>query len=347
MRDIIDSVRRASPQGGFVKKVNGEWFDVGERARREKTGQQIRDLLHTSYKSSTKAKARTRKSMRGSGERLPPRSASAPKSSSSASASRTSQSSLPARVVTLDSKTRNTEAIQRIAMQSRMLRQNSEPDLSQAAGLQSLQSWNLQGQQQQQQQLPQQQQQLPQQQPQGFPGQMSMTNFMQQQQSSLSLAEQLQLQHQMGQQQNQLLPQQQLMQQGLFNADQQLSQNFGASQQSSFLSNMGSLAQQQQQQQFDTTNMITSMSNLSHNPFLNAGAASHTQPFVSSNTRPQNPSGSMSTGMFQQNEGMGHRYGTEDLEPMPVYDNDTSGSTRFDESEVSYEEFDNVFHRNR
>jgi len=34
VRDIIESVRQASPQGGFVKKVNGEWFDVGERSRR-------------------------------------------------------------------------------------------------------------------------------------------------------------------------------------------------------------------------------------------------------------------------------------------------------------------------
>ncbi|CAB9500996.1 Nitrilase family, member 2 [Seminavis robusta] len=66
VRDIIESVRRASPRGGFVKKVNGKWFDVGERARREKTGQQIRDLLHESYKSSTKSKALTRKQLRKS-----------------------------------------------------------------------------------------------------------------------------------------------------------------------------------------------------------------------------------------------------------------------------------------
>ena len=35
VRDIIESVRRASPSGGFVKQVNGRWWDVGERARRE------------------------------------------------------------------------------------------------------------------------------------------------------------------------------------------------------------------------------------------------------------------------------------------------------------------------
>ena len=30
VRDIIESVRLASPRGGFVKKVDGKWWDVGK-----------------------------------------------------------------------------------------------------------------------------------------------------------------------------------------------------------------------------------------------------------------------------------------------------------------------------
>lgn len=72
VRDIIDSVRQASPQGGFVKKVDGVWMDVGERSAREKTGQQMRDLLHTQYRSSTKAKARNRQLLRSKRKKKKP-----------------------------------------------------------------------------------------------------------------------------------------------------------------------------------------------------------------------------------------------------------------------------------
>ena len=57
---IIDTVGKKSPNGGFVKNVNGQWFEVGDRRAKEKTGQTMRDLLHTRYTSSTKAKARAR-----------------------------------------------------------------------------------------------------------------------------------------------------------------------------------------------------------------------------------------------------------------------------------------------
>ena len=58
---IVDSVREASPNGGFVKKENDSWYEVGDRAAREKVGQGLRDLLHTKYKSSTKAKKARRR----------------------------------------------------------------------------------------------------------------------------------------------------------------------------------------------------------------------------------------------------------------------------------------------
>lgn len=356
MRDIIESVRRASPRGGFVKQVNGEWFDVGERARREKTGQQIRDLLHTSYKSSTKAKARTRKHMRGSGnERLPPRSVSAPLKSSvpqraAARPAFSSKKSLPKRIVTLDSTARKSSAFPRFGSQ----RRDSEPDLSHQAGLQTIQGLNLFTNQQQNMQ----------QNSQPLQGQMSsMASFLQEQQQP-TMMDRLQLQQQQLQQQQQLLNQQQQQQQMMlqqqqyqqgnaFNTDQQFAfnanssnSNFGmASQQASFLSpmSMGSLAQQQQQFDSSRASMSNTMSGLSHNPFLNS-----------------NNSNMGSSGLFlQQNEqaaqslrmmGSGMRYGisTEpDLEPiMPgaVYDNDTSGSTFVDESESYEESFDAFQH---
>lgn len=83
---IIDSVRTKSPEGGFVKKIGGRYFEVGDHVAREvrfvladksnsrvglpllvqKVGQSFRDLLHTKYKSSTKAKMAKRKMRRSS-----------------------------------------------------------------------------------------------------------------------------------------------------------------------------------------------------------------------------------------------------------------------------------------
>lgn len=36
---IVDEVRQASPQGGFVRLENGKWFEVGDNVAREKVGQ--------------------------------------------------------------------------------------------------------------------------------------------------------------------------------------------------------------------------------------------------------------------------------------------------------------------
>ena len=56
--EIIESIRAASPTGGFVKyvKKDARWYEVGDQWAREKVGQSLRDLLHSQYKSSTKAK---------------------------------------------------------------------------------------------------------------------------------------------------------------------------------------------------------------------------------------------------------------------------------------------------
>jgi hypothetical protein len=58
--DIMTCVRMSG--GDFVKKASKakDFQRVSERAAREKVGQQIRDALHTQYKSSTKAKKRKR-----------------------------------------------------------------------------------------------------------------------------------------------------------------------------------------------------------------------------------------------------------------------------------------------
>lgn len=53
---VIDYVRKASPNGGFVKEVDGVWYDVGDHQAREKVGQALRAELHPKYRSSTKSK---------------------------------------------------------------------------------------------------------------------------------------------------------------------------------------------------------------------------------------------------------------------------------------------------
>lgn len=58
--EIIEAVRKASPNGGFVKEEGGQWYEVGDHLAREKAGQSLRDSLHSKYKSSTKAKRRKR-----------------------------------------------------------------------------------------------------------------------------------------------------------------------------------------------------------------------------------------------------------------------------------------------
>lgn len=61
---IVHTVRKASPNGGFVKRMGNRRYAVSDRHAKEKTGQTMRDQLHTRYSSSTKAKARTRQQLR-------------------------------------------------------------------------------------------------------------------------------------------------------------------------------------------------------------------------------------------------------------------------------------------
>jgi len=36
---IVDAVRTSSPDGGFIKEKNGQWYEVGDHVAREKCGQ--------------------------------------------------------------------------------------------------------------------------------------------------------------------------------------------------------------------------------------------------------------------------------------------------------------------
>jgi len=60
----MDSIREASSSGVlFVRhnKKDGRWCEIGEDVSREKIGQSFRDLLHSRYSSSSKAKQLRRK----------------------------------------------------------------------------------------------------------------------------------------------------------------------------------------------------------------------------------------------------------------------------------------------
>jgi hypothetical protein len=52
--DIVIMIRKAG--GIFCRHEKGVWFEVGDHAAREKTSTLLRDLLHTQYRSSAKAK---------------------------------------------------------------------------------------------------------------------------------------------------------------------------------------------------------------------------------------------------------------------------------------------------
>lgn len=58
--EIIDIIRRKSPDGGFVKLNGGRWFEVGDWIAKERVGQSLRDLLHGQYRSSASSKKRRR-----------------------------------------------------------------------------------------------------------------------------------------------------------------------------------------------------------------------------------------------------------------------------------------------
>ena len=60
---ILREIQDKSPDGGFIKKVDGQWYSVGDNSAREKIGQSLRDLLHTKYSSSTQAKRRKKQMM--------------------------------------------------------------------------------------------------------------------------------------------------------------------------------------------------------------------------------------------------------------------------------------------
>ena len=52
----MDIIRKASPDGSFVKLEKGVWFEVSGRYAREKVGAWFRDCLSSKYRSSSKAK---------------------------------------------------------------------------------------------------------------------------------------------------------------------------------------------------------------------------------------------------------------------------------------------------
>jgi hypothetical protein len=56
---IITLIHQAD--GQFCKFQSGEWFEVGDHLAREKVSALLRDLLHTQYRSSAKAKIARRK----------------------------------------------------------------------------------------------------------------------------------------------------------------------------------------------------------------------------------------------------------------------------------------------
>jgi hypothetical protein len=58
---VLKQIRK---EGGFVREIDGRWYDVSDRNAREKIGQLYRDALHTQFKSSTKAKASIRRERR-------------------------------------------------------------------------------------------------------------------------------------------------------------------------------------------------------------------------------------------------------------------------------------------
>jgi hypothetical protein len=52
--EILAVIRQAG--GHFCKNIEGAWFEVGDHHAREKVSSLLRDMLHTQYRSSAKAK---------------------------------------------------------------------------------------------------------------------------------------------------------------------------------------------------------------------------------------------------------------------------------------------------
>jgi hypothetical protein len=57
--NIVTAIRQAG--GHFCKYEKGAWFEVGDRCAREKVSAYFRDMLHTQYRSSAKAKITRRR----------------------------------------------------------------------------------------------------------------------------------------------------------------------------------------------------------------------------------------------------------------------------------------------
>jgi hypothetical protein len=57
--NIVTMIRQAG--GHFCKCEKGTWFEVGDRCAREKVSAYFRDMLHTQYRSSAKAKTTLRR----------------------------------------------------------------------------------------------------------------------------------------------------------------------------------------------------------------------------------------------------------------------------------------------
>jgi hypothetical protein len=57
--NIVTVIRQAG--GHFCKYEKGTWFEVGDRCAREKVSAYFRDMLHTQYRSSAKAKTTRRR----------------------------------------------------------------------------------------------------------------------------------------------------------------------------------------------------------------------------------------------------------------------------------------------
>lgn len=57
---VVETVRKASPVGSFIRKIDGRWQEVSEGIARERVGQTFRDIIDSKYRSSTHAKKRRR-----------------------------------------------------------------------------------------------------------------------------------------------------------------------------------------------------------------------------------------------------------------------------------------------
>lgn len=61
--DIIITIRRQSSRGGFVKRINDRWYEVGDWNAREKVSQALRNLIGDQYRSSATSKKRRKDAM--------------------------------------------------------------------------------------------------------------------------------------------------------------------------------------------------------------------------------------------------------------------------------------------